>query len=207
MDINYQDILFSLQSRLSAIIKHSNQQQDFYRKYKDNLCVYNIADLVAHPHKKHLFPFRIIGYGSFSVVLKHPKISNVVFKIHSEDGFNVYAEYCKNLVKPFSLIHPVIYETVFACNKYGELFDEAVYITVMEELFELRRPICKTGELISYIQEIRDLCKYTTEHHKLISVDVKNNLMQRIDGQIVCPDPVAAIFPNIDSDPDSVDIY
>jgi len=201
--MHYHSALLDLTSKMNYLIDEASYMYlntSFPKFYKPLLV---LTDLKHWKRKRRLRPFKLIGCGMFSIVVKHPDVEGVVFKIHGEDGYDEYLNYTRNI---FSPLHVKVLDSSECVELNTELVQEKIYIKAIEEL----QPITMNDsnkDMLRNIELFEDGFEYSIENipdlmlehiHAMKNITVKtntrtdiwHNIMQRTNGELVSIDPL-----------------
>lgn len=205
--MHYQNALKQLQGIVGEIVFESSERfynNKFPRFYKPLLY---LVDLAHYKRRKQLLPFKVIGKGMFSLIVKHPDVKGVVFKIHGDDGYDEYVNYTKDHYSP---VHVKVFDSVMCGPLNTELTEENIFIKAIEELKPINLTennkdmmrnikLFEEGKEYSILNIPDDILEHMHVMKELTSatntrLDIWHNIMQRKGNDFVSIDPLAYSF-------------
>ena len=205
--MHYSQALALLQHKMQFLVKEASSMygNHLYPKFYKPLL--ELTDLTHYKRRRRIRPFVVVGSGMFSVVVRHPDVKGVLFKIHGDDGYDEYIKYCKSNYSP---VHINVFDSVECGTLWTELTSEKIHIKVIEELEVLH----ETPENVNMLHNIKlfeedqeysimNIPDLVLEHlhsmrnlsvSKSLRLDIWHNLMQRKNGDVVSIDPVVYSF-------------
>lgn len=205
--MDYTQALHLLKTKMQSVIDKANDRfaNDRYPRFYEPILY--LTDLKHYKRRKQIKPFVILGAGMFSLVVKHPKVPGVVFKIHGADGYIEYVNYSKT---HFSPVHVKVFDRVYVDQLMTELTEEDISITVIEELqpielSEENKDMMRNMKLFEENKEFNanSIPSLILEHMysmKALSLqtqtrlDIWHNVMQRKNKELVSIDPLVYDF-------------